>query len=291
MTYQSPVEKAKRRGFQDQSTITKKRKEALQEREKQKKEQWNKGLENIQTELFEIYNKYKNNLPLTEEVRINNQDPFFDSVRAPRHKKKQEVKERSFNQKNNIERRGEQLEMLKTVLFDRFIGEDFYVLRSSKYDDYHNGVDNILINKKTGDVVCAFDEVATLSESITDTNKEKKEKFIKDRIRRNGGAKINYGFKIDKERHIEPVILEGVPLFLISLNERLVETAIKIFGLPEAEESEEKKRKIFDYIIQKLKNQAEKFDNIPRHEIKRNYSQWKQSLRNFIEYINLIDKE
>lgn len=87
---------------------------------------------------------------------------------------------------------GEQLEMLKTVIFHKFLGKDFHTLRTSTYDDYRNGVDNLIIEKETGNIVGAFDEV--LDSPIGERSEEKKEKIFK-RNRDKGGL-IRYAFKV-----------------------------------------------------------------------------------------------
>jgi len=59
---------------------------------------------------------------------------------------------------------GDKMEKLKTVIFYKFLKDGFYVTRSSRYDDIKNGIDNIILDKKTGNIICALDEVGTTSE-------------------------------------------------------------------------------------------------------------------------------
>ena len=74
----------------------------------------------------------------------------------PEENREQLIQEyREKQQKSN----GALLEAAKTILFHKAIKSDFLVMRSSNFDDYENGVDNVMVNKKTGDIICAFDEV------------------------------------------------------------------------------------------------------------------------------------
>ena len=85
-----------------------------------------------------------------------------------------------------------QMEMATTALLVKILGDDFLVVRSATYDDY-NGVDNIILNKRTGEAVCAFDEVHEGgSGERTNTKKEKMKK-----IARGDGAEISYGMSLD----------------------------------------------------------------------------------------------
>ena len=52
-----------------------------------------------------------------------------------------------------------QLEKAVTAVFAKVLGSEYAVVRSATFDDYFGGIDNVLVNKKTGDVICAFDEV------------------------------------------------------------------------------------------------------------------------------------
>lgn len=59
---------------------------------------------------------------------------------------------------------GEKLEILITALFAKFLGDKFIVVRSSLYDDVKNGIDNVVLEKESGALICAFDEIANISD-------------------------------------------------------------------------------------------------------------------------------
>ena len=84
-------------------------------------------------------------------------------------------------------------EQLVPILFTKVFGEKIAAFRASRYDDLKNGVDNILLDRETGDVVCAIDEIVISSSHTVETYRKKKEKVRK---RSAVGVKIDYGYQI-----------------------------------------------------------------------------------------------
>jgi len=116
--------------------------------------------------------------------------------------------------RQNIEKKEPSLtEMALTLMLHKFLKEDFIVARSSSYDDYNNGVDNVLIDKRTGEVLCGFDEVMSKKGEINNQRKELKLKKIMSR----GGAKIKYGAKFENGRLVRSAV-DHIPAFYISLD-------------------------------------------------------------------------
>lgn len=144
---------------------------------------------------------------------------------------KQEAKEIKSKSK------GEQLELLKTVMFDKFLGSDFIVARSSSYDDIANKVDNVILEKSTGSIVCALDEVGLSSGERYD----KKRMEVLQRNVVNGGAKLKYGLKIEKGKVLPEASLKSLPIFYISLPGDLIEETInKLDSNPSKQTQHEK---------------------------------------------------
>jgi len=56
--------------------------------------------------------------------------------------------QKKWSEEGGIKKEGEQFEIIKTIIFNKFLGNDFVVVRSSLYDDFKNGVDNIILDKK-----------------------------------------------------------------------------------------------------------------------------------------------
>lgn len=104
-------------------------------------------------------------------------------------------------------------EMALTAMFYKFLHEKFIVARSSTFDDYNNGVDQVLVDKETGEVVCGFDEVIV----NPNDNKEKAKKETKlNDIMAKGGANITYGAKLEEGKLVRSEV-RRVPAFYVSL--------------------------------------------------------------------------
>jgi len=151
-------------------------------------------------------------------------------------------------------------EMITMVLLNKAIGKEFIIARASDHDDFHHGVDSVIINKKTGMVICGFDEVVEDSESHISENK-KKEKMRK--IAAKGGAEIKYGATI-KDGELVRASFKNIPAFYLSLSTPELKSLAEdiknsVSGVTDNEE------KIFNKLIASLKDQSLKLaDN---HEL------------------------
>lgn len=109
-------------------------------------------------------------------------------------------------------------EMAVTSVLHKFMGKDFIVARATDYDDYKNGVDNVLIHKESGAVICGFDEVLG---SVGDSGIKMKEDMItkskKKADRKQYGASLKYGAKIVNGL-LEKSSMSDLPTFFLSLS-------------------------------------------------------------------------
>ncbi len=119
---------------------------------------------------------------------------------------------------------GEKLETLKTCIFHKFLKDDFIVVRSSEYDDVNNGIDNIVLEKKTGKILCAIDEVADNSGHIF---RKKQEKIAEENLK-NGGTFVKYGLDMENEKVVLAPRM-NVPVFYLALSKDQVEKGVKDF--------------------------------------------------------------
>lgn len=241
-----------------------------------------KGLENV-IEILKNEAEKLNQLgiPVDEECRLKiekfNNYPkekiFYDKVREDRFKEK-------FNYEDRNKSLGEKFEKLKTALFQKYLAEEFIVCRTSFFDDVLNGVDNIILDKETGNIVCALDEVC----DIHSKRYEDKRKKVLD-VNKMGGAEIEYGFKFDvKDKKISLTKLSNVPLFLLGLNENYVNNCLKHFG-----SNDKFNRDILTFFIQSLKQQADLLINTcPKNsEISKNIANFQKVLDKIIGHYNL----
>jgi len=215
------------------------------------------GLENIEATLkANSAELRKMGIPVDDESRLQIEG-FKNYPRETIIKDKiaeDRFKER-FGFKNRSEQVGEQFEKLKTALLQKTLKEKFIICRTAFFDDVVNGVDNVILDKKSGNVVCALDEVCDLHSARYE---EKRRKVLD--INRIGGARINYGLQLDPETNkikLSPV--SAVPLFFLGLNEQNVKKVIKQFEKNKTSEMEEN---IIRFFTESMKQQAELFLNV-----------------------------
>jgi len=152
------------------------------------------------------------------------------------------------------ERVGEKLEMLKTAIFNKFLGEEFIVARSNMIDDIDNGVDNVILERTTSNLVCAFDEVADISGPIY---QEKAAKILEKNVD-HSGASLKYGLGLDlKTKKFVPTALENIPIFYLALPEEYINELIKTFNRSVKSQEE---TKLFSYFISSLQTQIKALD-------------------------------
>ncbi|HTX87283.1 MAG TPA: hypothetical protein VMC41_04445 [Candidatus Nanoarchaeia archaeon] len=182
------------------------------------------------------------------------------------------------------------LELAATAIFHKVLQEKFIVVRSSVFDDYENGVDNIIVNKETGDVVCAFDEVRENvaghevvrrkdEEGVMDekTRTEGKEEKIKKKAR-SGGTKIKYGFGHLAAGKLVRKQITGVPLFYLSVEAGELDKLLQEMDYDSAAPNDAELA-IFDKLIASLAEQVEMLKGEKIHpDVARNLANFEKSL-------------
>ncbi|MEY3784511.1 MAG: hypothetical protein RLZZ230_833 [Candidatus Parcubacteria bacterium] len=158
-----------------------------------------------------------------------------------------------------IKSNGALAEMAVTLLMHKFLKDDFYVLRTNAYDDYAHGVDNFIVEKTTGTVVCTFDEF--LGSSDDDRFHKKLDRERKQAIQH--GATITYGLGVEyteeNKRQIIPKTIRDVPTFTLPINKEQCLELINDLGESLDAEVGEVSIKVFKSIIASLATQAEYF--------------------------------
>ena len=161
------------------------------------------------------------------------------------------------------------VEKLKTISFNNFwFKEKFFALRTSLYDDYFNGIDQIILdaNPKKPKVLAAIDTT-----SLKGAWQEKAEKIIK-KIKNPERIKIDYGVLARKEKNtlkIEYKELKGIPLLILAFKEN-EEEILKWFG---ALENRDKNylNSLLKEQLAKLKEQCKIFSQIAHPSLKKEY--------------------
>ena len=106
-----------------------------------------------------------------------------------------------------------------TLLLDKALHDDFVVCKSSKYDDYKHGVDNVILDKETGNIVCGFDDV--LGHSGDDGGEKKRDKIRK--IMKRGGVSLEQGLSFKEDKSLEVKHLNNLPAFYLSIAKKDLE--------------------------------------------------------------------
>ncbi len=156
--------------------------------------------------------------------------------------------------KSRIKHEGTQVEMVITSILYKILRDKFIVTRASTYDDYENGVDNVIVHKETGEVICAFDEV---NDGVDGHKQDEKKKKIVNKAKKNG-ATIKYAFtvinkdgvpKLQKKSH------QNIPTFYLSLtSEKMRKVLDKItFDINHISFEE---LEIFNDLLNSMKDQA-----------------------------------
>ncbi len=150
----------------------------------------------------------------------------LDKDRRYVEKKERHIRDRSVDvdKRNNIE--SECFEQLVSVIFTKVMPDRFAVLRTAKYDDYEHGVDTIIIDRETGDVVCSVDEV--ISDDLEKATRRKMNQI--EHINENG-VQIDYGYKKNEDGLFVPArYYADSPLCFLPIQRNLIPKIIESTG-------------------------------------------------------------
>jgi len=171
-------------------------------------------------------------------------------------------------------------EMAITLVLHRLLGNRFIVARASTFDDYRHHVDNVLIDKETGAVVCGFDEVLGFT---GDDGSAKKDKKIKENLAR-GGTSLKYGATIVNGQ-IERKSLENIPTFFLSLSKE--ELSKLLIDLKTNQVPTDNEKQIVLKMVASLENQSVEAEKISiNYKLKENLAKFNDSLKVIKNQIN-----
>ncbi len=198
--------------------------------EKDKKEKINfekisvflkKGMNLLSREINEEYAEYGPVLEDDATIKMEGSDSNY-------HKELIMIKEHTWakEEKKSIEEWKEKkekdpaviAEMMITLLLHSKLKDRFLVSRSSTFDDYENGVDYVLMDKKTGAVVCGLDQVLGIGQ---DSGGFKKKDKIEN-ILLKGGARLEYGLTLDddfkEDNELVRKKIKNIPAFFLGIS-------------------------------------------------------------------------
>ncbi len=164
-------------------------------------------------------------------------------------------------QENKKKSDGSLMEMAVNSVFYKILKDKFLVVRASTYDDYHNGVDNILVDKESGQVICAFDEIRVGPFESDKKNLEKKFAKIKSKLEK-GGTKLDYGLTFVKDEETDKIKLEkraieNLPIFWLALSKEDLGQLLLNMNYDLEVEPNEVEKEIFDKLIFLIEKQKD----------------------------------
>ncbi len=230
------------------------------------------GEEKLKEFILEIGEKLKvEGVPLTDNCRIDAKE--FQGIYSKKEIENDQERVNNCEKKwqkelgaEKSKRDGEKLEMLKTALFYKFLGGNFIVVRSSTYDDIENKVDNIILEKKTGNLVCAFDEVSDISGN---EYKAKKHKVSMRNIEK-GGAQLKYGLKLEKNKENQIKLILGkvtkIPILYIALDKKNINKGIEEL-IPSFEKKSNYEKKLWNYFVASFNAQIQALELLEKHDL------------------------
>ncbi len=146
-------------------------------------------------------------------------------------------------------RKSELVEKLTTLILHKGLGPDYIVVRTCKGDDY-NGIDNIIVHKPSGTVVCAFDDFHS---GFSDDSEDKKLNYIKT-ASKNGGVPIKYAFTV-KEGRLVTKSFNNVPIFYLAFNVIELDEALQNIDTKDPHSLSAKEEPYYDKIIEAFSKQ------------------------------------
>lgn len=161
--------------------------------------------------------------------------------------------------------KGYQCEMIVTALFYKFFKDDFIIARASAHDDHINHADNILLNKKTGDVICAFDEVHDHAQS---DRRQKKEERMDQKLNPKG-TRLKYGFYMIGDS-VKEGRVNNLPIFCVSLSTAELENLLAGMNFSINEKPGEAEQLAMRKFLESLETQKEAMKKIHLEKAVRN---------------------
>lgn len=149
-------------------------------------------------------------------------------------------------------------ELALTLMLQKILPDRFLVVNASTCDDRENGVDNLILDRQTGNVVCGIDEV--IERSYYEGPSKKAEKIQQKMVK--GGFQVKYGARF-KDGNLSLESLKNVPAFYLSLNK---EDLVKLSGCLESEEITKEEQGLFQSLKDSLLTQVSSYEKLPLSE-------------------------
>ena len=204
-----------------------------------------------------LKNEYGDFFSSDGQIKMQGEDAFRDKQEIEKKENqwaKEKLKSRAAWRAERDKNPAALAETALTLLFDRILRDDFIVVRAAAFDDYKNGVDQLIIDKRTGAVICGLDDVLGHQ---GDDGAEKKADILAKRMT-GGGTKIKYGLRL-KDGNLEVDTLKNIPLFYFSLSK--AELLSLLDNLNDSEKLDPASLEIFNKLVVSLDSQFKNYSD------------------------------
>jgi len=175
-----------------------------------------------------------------------------------------------------------QAEMAITALLHKILKDRFLVVRSSEIDDYFHGMDNLILDKETGALICAFDEVL---ENPSDSEKVSPKIQKVQNILSKGGAEVSYGIALTNEKKLVRSHVRHIPVFHLNLKKADLMILTENLGDNFDGAVSDNERRIFTQLVDSIEEQKDRAELIVlSNHLARKFSEMNPSLYAMKEY-------
>jgi len=165
-------------------------------------------------------------------------------------------------------------EIALTLSLQRLLPDNLMVVRSARYDDYNNGVDQLIVDRDSGLVVCGIDEVINRQGNSGPSKKEEKvtQKMLQ------GGARVKYGARVEKGA-LQLGKLQNIPAFYLSLEKNELADLCESLEKGEATANE---RALLANLQTSLSEQIKSYESLSlSQELRLNLNIFQESLKSW----------
>ena len=183
------------------------------------------------------------------------------------------------------DKRPEISESLIALILNEFIGKDYIIARSSKYDDYENGVDYVLIKKESGDIICGIDGI--LGRGSDDGFLKKMPKIENKMLK--GGFKLDHAPLLENGKINKTVSMKGLPAFFLGLSKDDFDLISEKISQGDENLRSKKSEEIVSKMSESLMDQYSHLLNFLEDKNKRSYFSLKDKFKNLESLIESMN--
>jgi len=228
-----------------------------QDHESEKKENIEK-LHNFSGAIAQENNqKYEGGDIVNEDITINiknfDEDACYTKEEIEEDEKFVERKKKKFNKEELRDSNGQLFEEAIACVFHRILKKNYLVVRSSDFDDFSNGVDLLIVDEETGEIICAVDDIST-NENFQGIE-DKENKVLLQNM--NGGAKMKYGLTFKEngqsgEMELTREKIKEIPIFFMHLSGEKLDELLSKMNYDIKGDPSEIELEIFDELVRIL---------------------------------------